>query len=166
MSTYQDTLARLQAQMQNHSEMALERLARKIIIALETQMKDEEIAQELTIEQPHYRNLRRLIQERDWNDRRIGVELDMLDQVAQALGDDYPADTAQNNLSFTCALDYWRELQHKADAATVAAIAGLYLDNADHAAFGANGAPDEATWGSDPKIASTIRQLEEWIKNA
>ena len=50
MSTYQDTLARLQAQMQNHSEMALERLARKIIIALEAQMKDEEIAQELTIE--------------------------------------------------------------------------------------------------------------------
>ena len=74
MSTYQDTLARLQAQMQNHSEMALERLARKIIIALEAQMKDEEIAQELTIEQPHYRNLRRLIQERDWNDRRIGAE--------------------------------------------------------------------------------------------
>jgi len=116
MSTYQDTLARLQAQMQNHSEMALERLARKIIIALEAQMKDEEIAQELTIEQPHYRNLRRLIQERDWNDRRIGAELDMLDQVAQALGDDYPADTAQNNLSFTCALDYWRELQNHADA--------------------------------------------------
>ena len=56
MSTYQDTLARLQAQMQNHSEMALERLARKIIIALEAQMKDEEIAQELTIEQPHYRS--------------------------------------------------------------------------------------------------------------
>ena len=166
MSTYQDTLARLQAQMQNHSDLALERLARKIIIALEAQMKDEEIAQELTIEQPHYRNLRRLIQERDWNDRRIGAELDMLDQVAQALGDDYPADTAQNNLSFTCALDYWRELQHKADAATVAAIAGLYLDNADHAAFGKDGAPDEATWGSDPKIASTIRQLEEWIKNA
>ena len=108
MSTYQDTLARLQTQMQNHSDMALERLTRKIIIALEAQMKDEEIAQELTIEQPHYRNLRRLIQERDWNDRRIGAELDMLDQVAQALGDDYPADTAQNNLSFTCALDYWR----------------------------------------------------------
>ena len=64
------------------------------------------------------------------------------------------------------ALDYWRELQHKADAATVAAIAGLYLGNADHAAFGKDGAPDEATWGSDPKIASTIRQLEEWIKNA
>jgi len=28
MSTYQDTLARLQTQMQNHSDMALERLAR------------------------------------------------------------------------------------------------------------------------------------------
>ena len=166
MSTYQDTLARLHAQMQNHSDMALERLARKIIIALEAQMKDEEIAQELTIEQPHYRNLRRLIQERDWNDRRIGAELDTLDQVAQALGDDYPADTAQNNLSFTCALDYWRELQHKADAATVAAIAGLYLDNADHAAFGKDGAPDEATWANAPGIASAIRQLEDWIQNA
>ena len=65
-----------------------------------------------------------------------------------------------------CALDYWRELQNHADAATVAAIAGLYLDNADHAAFGADGAPDEATWANAPGIASAIRQLEEWIQNA
>lgn len=166
MSSYQQTLARLQAQMQNHSEMALERLARKIIIALEAQVKDEEIAQELTIEQPHYRNLRRLIQERDWNDRRIGAELDMLDQVAQALGDDYPADTAQNNLSFTCALDYWRELQNNANTDLVTAIAGLYLDNADHAAFDKDNAPDENTWAEQAPIASAIRQLEEWIKNA
>ena len=166
MSTYQETLARLQAQMPNHSDMALERLARKIIIALEAQMKDEEIAQELTIEQPHYRNLRRIIQERDWNDRRIGAELDMLDQVARALGDDYPADTAQNNLSFTCALDYWRELQQRADADLVTAIAGLYLDNADHAAFGTDNAPEEHAWAEQAPIASAIRQLEEWIKNA
>ena len=156
MSTYQETLARQQAQMQNHSDMALERLARKIIIALEAQMKDEEIAQELTIEQPHYRNLRRIIQERDWNDRRIGAELDMLDQVARALGD----------LSFTCALDYWRELQQRADADLVTAIAGLYLDNADHVAFGTDNAPEEHAWAEQAPIASAIRQLEEWIKNA
>ena len=166
MSSYQQTLARLQAQMQNHSEMALERLARKIIIALEAQVKDEEIAQELTIEQPHYHNLRRLVQARDWNDRRIGAELDMLDQVAQALGDDYPADTAQNNLSFTCALDYWRELQNNANTDLVTAIAGLYLDNADHAAFSKDNAPDENAWAEQAPIASAIRQLEEWIKNA
>ena len=163
---YQDTLDHLHAQLQEHGKVALERFARKVITALETQVRDEEVAQELTIEQPHYRRLRLLVREQDWNERRIGAELDSLDQVAAALGDDYPADTAQNNLSFTCALDYWRELQNHADAATVAAIAGLYLDNADHAAFGANGAPDEATWGSHPKITSAIRQLEEWIQNA
>ena len=162
MSTYQDTLARLQAQMQNHSDMALERLARKIIIALEAQMKDEEIAQELTIEQPHYRRLRLLVREQDWNERRIGAELDSLDQVVAALGDDYPADNvAPRNLAFASALDYWRSLQTDTSAATATAIAALYLDNADDEATPS--APVDATWSSHPQIAPAVTQLEAWI---
>ena len=69
-------------------------------------------------------------------------------------------------MSFTCALDYWRELQQRADADLVTAIAGLYLDNADHAAFGTDNAPEEHAWAEQAPIASAIRQLEEWIKNA
>ena len=57
---YQDTLDHLHAQLQEHGKVALERFARKVITALETQVRDEEVAQELTIEQPHYRRLRLL----------------------------------------------------------------------------------------------------------
>ena len=63
---YQDTLDHLHAQLQEHGKVGLERFARKVITALETQVRDEEVAQELTIEQPHYRRLRLLVREQDW----------------------------------------------------------------------------------------------------
>ncbi|MDO4643493.1 MAG: hypothetical protein Q4A74_06600 [Cardiobacteriaceae bacterium] len=163
MHSYQDTISALQAALENHSPAALERFARKVISALEQQMKEEEIAQELTIEQPHYRRLRQLIREQDWNEKRIGAELDMLDQVVAVLGDDYPAETAHNNLSFTTALDYWRNLQTTPDAATAAIIAGFYLDNIDHEAFANDKAPDEKHWAEHPTIAAAIQKLRHWI---
>ena len=125
-------------------------------------MRDEEVAQELTIEQPHYRRLRLLVREQDWNERRIGAELDSLDQVAAALGDDYPADNvAPRNLAFASALDYWRHLQTDTSAATATAIAALYLDNADDEAT--PGTPVDATWSTHPQIAPAVAQLEAWI---
>ena len=159
---YQDTLDHLHTQLQEHGKVALERFARKVITALETQVRDEEVAQELTIEQPHYRRLRLLVREQDWNERRIGAELDSLDQVAAALGDDYPADNvAPRNLAFASALDYWRHLQTDISAATATAIAALYLDNADDEATPS--APVDATWSSHPQIAPAFAQLEAWI---
>lgn len=159
---YQDTLDHLHVQLQGHGAAALEHFARKVITALESQVRDEEVAQELTIEQPHYRRLRLLVREQDWNGRRIGAELDSLDQVATALGDDYPADNvAPRNLAFASALDYWLSLQTEATAATAAAIAALYLDNADYDAVPS--APVDATWSGHPQIASAIAQLQQWI---
>ena len=159
---YQDTLDHLHAQLQEHGKVALERFERKVITALETQVRDEEVAQELTIEQPHYRRLRLLVREQDWNERRIGAELDSLDQVAAVLGDDYPADNvAPKNLAFATALDYWRNLQSEPTAATAAAIAALYLDNADHDAT--PGAPVDDAWSAHPQIAPAVAQIEAWI---
>ena len=159
---YQDTLNHLPTQLQDHGKVALERFARKVITALEDQVRDEEVAQELTIEQPHYRRLCLLVRDQDWNERRISAELDSLDQVAAALGDDYPADNvAPRNLSFASALDYWRSLQAETTAETATAIAALYLDNADYAAEPS--APVDTGWSEHPQIASAITQLQQWI---
>ena len=162
---YQETLDHLHTQLHGSGKTTLERFARKIITALEDQVRDEEIAQELTIEQPHYRRLRLLVREQDWNEHRIGTELDSLDQVADALGNDYPADNvAPRNLAFVTALDYWRNLQHETTAATATAIAALYLDNADYDA--GPGAPIDAAWSEHPQIAPAILQLEAWLAAA